>query len=113
MSKNNPHGLKVGQEVWIAPGSLHNLRSVKIVSIGREYAQTRNGRIHMALMKYGDGQKPDRLYDVWLSRNEYDDKKELDKAWLDFSLLVRNIWKVPDHLSLEMIQELTKKVRGE
>lgn len=113
-SKNNPHGLKVGQEVWIAPSphSRDDLRSEKILEVGRQYAYSDHEKIRLVDMIISNESNGTETQ-VYLSEQDYIDYLERKMAWRYLAKLIERTRDCPEYISLEMVHELTKKVRGE
>ena len=103
--------LKVGQKLWLVPGSRHSEpREVTVTKVGRKWAyidgyyHSRNTRVDMeTLVLDGTIGYPDHCY---LSKKAWEESTLKDRVWSAIRDKMRNSYRRPDHLSTEDLRAI-------
>jgi hypothetical protein len=110
LTKTQLETLKVGQELfWENGQGRHHWNSCKVIieKIGNKYAYA--GRLKISL-------EDSKIFSdsswgcVWYSEQDYYDKVNLDLAWSKFRMFFVNSHQRPNHLTLDVIRELSERV---
>lgn len=106
---SNPHGLKVGQRLYIAPNTHSHTPCYETItlSIGRRWANIgSNGRVDLETLLLDGGQytSPGKAY---FSKNEYQEMAAKEAYWLE----LRNRLPVnPPAVSMETLKEIAEMI---
>ncbi len=110
----NKHNLKVGQRVFIDHSYNRGKTSeYEITKIGRKWAEFGLVGSSRGLRRFDletlrtEGNKDQ----VWFSLEVRDQGIAVNKAWSEFRHKVDRLYHKPEHVTLELIQELQEKLR--
>ena len=114
-TRNNPHGLKVGQEVYYVPSLRRDPHLVKIDKVGRVWATFEGeSRKKIKLETLGVFEGDYHCGEVHVSKDDYDHGRKMDGLWEEAYRCFRITYRRPARITEEDLKTIISimKERG-